>query len=83
MTSELRLSLPWLLLFLLAMAPLYLFAPQQFILLFWAGVQIIFAVVLWLVIIGQVNHDRINLTFGNLESAILLAALVVAVRLGF
>ena len=75
--------MPWLLLFLAAMAPLYFFAPQQFLLLFWAGVQIVFAVVLWLIILGQINHDRININFGNLEAALLLAALVIAVRLGF
>ena len=78
-----RLSSPWALLFLVALVPLYFLAPQQMLLLFWAFVQISFAVVLWLIVISQINTDRIPMTFGPLESAILLAAMVVAVRLGF
>ena len=81
--NEFRLTLPWIALFLLGLAPLYFLAPQQFMLLLWSGVQVAFAVVLGLAIIGQINHDRINLHFGNLEAAIVLAALIIAVRLGF
>jgi len=78
-----RLSGPWALLFLVALVPLYFVAPQQMLLLFWAFIQISFAVVLWIVIVGQINSDRVAMHFGNLESAILLAAMVIAVRLGF
>ena len=81
--NERRLSSPWLILLALGLIPLYYLAPQQFMLLFWAVVQVTAAVLLWLAIIGQINHDRIPLHFGNLEAAILLAALVIAVRLGF
>lgn len=83
MIPEFRLTLPWIGLFLLGLAPLYFFAPQQFMLLVWSFIQITFAVVLGLAIIGQINHDRIPLHFGNLESAIILAAIIIAVRLGF
>jgi hypothetical protein len=81
--SFIRLSSPWALLFLVALVPLYFVAPQQMLLLFWAFVQITFAVILWLVVVGQVNSDRVSISFGNLESAILLAAMVLAVRMGF
>ena len=83
LSALLRLSSPWALLFLVALVPLYFLAPQQMLLLFWAFVQISFAVVLWLVVIAQINSDRVPMSFGPLESAILLAAMVVAVRLGF
>ena len=83
MIPEIRISIPWLLVFAAALVPLYLMAPQQIILIVWALVQICFAVVTGLIIIGQINRDSIPLHFGNLESAILIAALVIAVRLGF
>ena len=79
----LRLSVPWTVLFLLCMVPLFFLAPQQMMLLFWAFVQISFAVVLGLVVIGQINNDRVDLHFGNLESAIIMAAVILAIRMGF